>query len=240
MADINKTGRNYAGIIKVLQIISFIFITIMVIVCVVFLKKHNISTRNVDALTMYLTGGTVTVSMILIGFHFIKSFALVISPAILYILSGIVFKNMQTAVTINAIATALTLLLPYFLGRFMGKDLFESLKQKYKAVRTIEEFTDSNSFAIVFLFKAGGFIPTDLSSLIFGSINIPFFKYYIASNLGSLVLNFVWSLVGVKGALSNPLSFLYALPATVLAFIASVILSLYKKKKHSDNKLNVK
>ena len=74
-------------------------------------------------------------------------------------------------------------------------------------------------------------MPSDLSSLIFGALNIPFGKYLIASNLGMLVLNILWTLVGAKGDLSNPLSFLYALPALLFAIGASVFMSLRKKKK---------
>ena len=69
----------------------------MLIVCVIFLKKNNISVSNVDALTAYLTGGTLTVALIIIGFSIVKNFALIFPPAVLFVLSGIVFDNMLTA-----------------------------------------------------------------------------------------------------------------------------------------------
>lgn len=79
-------------------------------------------------------------------------------------------------------------------------------------------------------------MPSDLSSLIFGALNIPFGKYFLASNLGMLVLNVLWSLVGSKGDLSNPISFLYALPALLFAIGASVFMSIRKKKKLTIDK----
>ena len=95
----------------------------------------------------------------------------------------------------------------------------------------------ANSFALVFIFKAGGLMPSDLSSLIFGAMNIPFGKYFIASNLGMLILNVLWTLLGSKGDLSNPFSYLYALPALVFAVVASVVMNKIKKKKQiQDNK----
>ena len=87
----------------------------------------------------------------------------------------------------------------------------------------------------MFVFKAGGLMPSDLSSLIFGAMNIPFGKYFIASNLGLLILNVLWSLLGAKGDLSNPLSYLYALPALVFALLASVIMSKRQKKKQLNS-----
>ena len=210
----------------------------MLVVCVVFLSKNNISVSNVDALTKYLTGGTITVALIIIGFSIVKSFALIFPPAVLFVLSGIVFGDLKTAVLVNCIASALSLVLPYFLGRFMGVEVVDSLKNRFKAIKKLDDFTDANSFAVVFVFKAGGLMPSDLSSLIFGAMNIPFGKYFLASNLGLLILNVLWSLLGAKGDLSNPLSYLYALPALVFALLASVIMSKRQKKKQLNSNKN--
>lgn len=229
-AKIEKSNK-YSGLIKLMQMLSFAFMLIMVVLCVVFMKKNNISIKNVDALTQYLTGSTLTVAAIITAFSVVKSFALIFPPAVLFVISGMVFDNMLTAVLVNFIATAASLVLPYFLGRFTGNDMVGTLKKRFKAIQKLDDFTDENSFAVVFVFKAGGFIPSDLSSLIFGAMNIPFTKYFIASNAGMLVLNVLWTLVGAKGDLSDPLSFLYALPALLFAIGASVFMSIRKKNK---------
>lgn len=179
MKEQQKKTDKYGKTVKILQIASFIFMIAMVAACVVFLKKNNISVSNVDALAQYLTGGTLTVALILTGFSIVKSFALIFPPAVLFVLSGIVFDNMLTAVLVNAAATAFSLILPYFLGRFMGMDMVNSLKGRFKAIKKLDDFAGENSFAVVFVFKAGGLMPSDLSSLIFGAMNIPFGKYFI-------------------------------------------------------------
>lgn len=230
-----KNGDKYGKIVKILQALSIVFMLFMVVVCVVFLKKNNISVSNVDALTQYLTGGTLTIALIIIGFSVVKSFALIFPPAVLFVLSGIVFENMLTAVLVNAVATACSLILPYFLGRFMGMEMVNSLKKRFKAIKKLDDFTGANSFAVVLVFKAGGLMPSDLSSLIFGAMNIPFAKYFVASNMGLLVLNVLWTLLGAKGDLSNPFTFLYALPALLFAVLASVIMSKRQKKKAEIN-----
>ncbi len=230
-----KENNKYDKLIKILQILSGLFMVAMLILCVVFMNKYDISIKNVDSLTQYLTGGTLTVALIIIGFSIIKSFALVFPPAVLFVLSGIVFNDLLTAVIINFIATACSLILPYFLGKFTGADMVNSLKGRFKAIKKLDDFADENSFSLVFIFKAGGFMPSDLSSLIFGALNIPFGKYFVASNLGMLVLNVLWSLVGTKGDLTNPLSFLYALPALLFAIAASIFMSIRKKKQSEKN-----
>ena len=228
----NKTVNKNDKLVKVMQGISFAFMAIMLVICVIFLKKNNISISNVDALAQYLTGGTATIIGIIVLFSVVKSFALIFPPAVLFVLSGVVFDDFLTAFLVNALATACSLILPYFLGRFTGADMVNSLKKRFKAIKKLDDFTDANSTAVVFIFKAGGLIPSDLSSLIFGAMNIPFTKYFITSNIGMLVLNFLWTLVGSKGDLTNPLSYLYALPALIFALVASLALGAYNKKKN--------
>ena len=227
----DESEGRYGGLVKALQIASFVFMALMLAGCVWFLAKNHISVKTADRLTQYLTGGEVTIALILIGFSVVKSFALIFPPAVLFVLSGLVFDSFWKAVLVNAVATALSLVLPYFLGRFTGKDMVQSLSARFKAVKKLDDFTDENDFAVVLVFKAGGLLPSDLSSLLFGAMNVPFRPYFLASNLGMLLLNVLWTLVGYKGDLSNPLSFLYALPALIFAILAAVGLSVYKKKK---------
>ena len=231
----NKSENKNDKLVKVMQIVSFAFMAVMLVVCVIFLKKNNISISNVDALAQYLTGGTMTVIAIIVLFSVVKSFALIFPPAVLFVLSGVVFDDFLTAFLVNALATACSLVLPYFLGRFTGLDMVNALKKRFKAIKKLDDFTDANSTAVVFIFKAGGLIPSDLSSLIFGVMNIPFGKYFITSNIGMLVLNFLWTIVGAKGDLTNPLSYLYALPALIFALVASLALGAYNKKKNKQN-----
>ncbi len=223
--------KDYSRLVKALQIASFAFMVAVAALCVVFLKKNHISVKNVDALTAYLTGGAVTAAAIMVGFSVVKSFALVFPPAVLFVVSGVVFDRFWVAVLVNAIATAASLILPYFLGRFTGKSMTDTLKTRFKAVKKLDDFAGENSFLVALIFKAGGLMPSDLSSLIFGAMDIPFRQYFIASNLGMLVLNVLWTLVGFKGDLTNPLSFLYALPALLFAVGAAVFMAVREKKK---------
>ena len=227
----SESEGRYGKLVKALQITSFAFMLAMLALCVWFLAKNHISVKTADQLTQYLTGGAFTIALIMIGFSVVKSFALVFPPAVLFVLSGLVFDSYWKAVLVNAVATALSLILPYYLGRFTGKEMVQSLSKRFKAIKKLDDFTDENDFAVVLVFKAGGFLPSDLSSLLFGAVDIPFGPYFLASNLGMLLLNCLWTLVGYKGDLSNPLSFLYALPALVFAILAAVGMSVYKKRK---------
>lgn len=204
------------------------------VLCVVLLKKYNVSLKNVDALATGISGGAAAIALGMIGFSVVKSFALVFPPAVLFALSGLLFGNLRQALLVNFVATALSLSLPYFMGRFTGKNMLETLSKRFKSVKKIDDFAAANDFAIVFIIKASGVMPSDLSSVIFGALGIPYKKYIIAANIGMLPLNIMWTLLGTYGDLSNPLSYLYVLPILIFAIVCSVGIKKYTNKKSAE------
>lgn len=218
-------------LVKSLQIASSVFMVIMLVAVVILMVKYNITPGNAAEIATYLQGGAMTIALVMIVFSIVKSFALVFPPALLFAISGIIFENLWLAVAVNFIATALSLFLPYFLGKFTGKDMVDTLKKKFPKVKKIDDFADANEFAVVFVIKASGLLPSDLSSLLFGAMNISFAKYIVAANLGMLPINVLWTLLGNKGDVSNPLSFLYVLPIPVFAVAATTLMKKMSKKK---------
>ena len=219
-------------LVKGLQIASDIFMAVMLVTMVVLMIKYNITPANAKELSTYFQGGAVTVAALMIGFSVVKSFALVFPPALLFAISGIVFEDLWVGIVVNFVGNALSMLLTYYLGRFTGKPMVDTLKAKFPKVKKIDEFTEANDTAVIFCIKASGLMPSDLSSVLFGAMNISFTKYVIAANLGMLPINILWCLLGNKGDVSNPLSFLYVLPIPVFAVFATVIM----KKMSNKNK----
>lgn len=226
--------RDYSKMVKSLQIASGAFMLTMLIICVILLKKYNISVKNLDVIQeriMNVSGGIITIAAGMVLFSIIKSFALIFPPAVLFALSGLIFENIWLAMLVNLIATVLSLSLPYFLGRFTGKPMFDTLKKRFPKISKLDDFAGENEFAFVLIMKVSGLLASDLSSLIFGTLNIPYRKYMIAANLGLLPLNILWTLLGAKGDLSNPYSFLYILPIIIFAVVSFVGMKRYAKKK---------
>lgn len=226
--------KNYDKLVKGLQIAAGVFMLAMAAVIVYLMAKYHISVKNADQIAGMLTGGAFTVALIVIAFSVVKSFALIFPPAVIYAVSGIFFDNYFVAVLVNLIATALSLVLPYFLGRFTGRGMVESLKRRFPKIGKLDQFAGENEFALVFVVKASGMLPCDLSSLLFGAIDLPFPKYFLAANLGMLPLNILWTLLGNKGDLSNPLSFLYVLPILVFAVAAAFLMKRFSNKHETQ------
>ncbi len=225
--------KKYDKLIKALQIAAGVFMVAMVVAVVILMRKYHISVGNADQLADLLTGGTLTVALIIIGFTVIKSFALIFPPAVIFVVSGLFFEHLWTAWLVNLIATAASLILPYYLGKFTSKGMMDTLKARFPKIKKIDDFAETNDFAVVFVFKAAGLLPCDLTSLIFGAMNMPFWRYFLAANLGMLPLNLLWTLLGAKGDLKNPLSFLYVLPILIFAVVVSVVMTKRNKKKET-------
>lgn len=239
MKEINESKhKKYDRWVKVLQGLSCVFIVAMIVAGVIFIIENKISVNNIDAITSHIHGGTLTVSLIIILFTVVKSFSLIFPPVVMYFAAGVMLGDPFTAVLISLIASALSLILPYYFGRFTGKDMLHTLERRFKAVKKLEDFTDENASVVIFVLKVSGIIPSDLTSVIFGAMNIPFGKYFLFSNLGLLALNVSWSFIGAWGELTDPLTYLYMLPI-VICLLGSFIY-MKKAKKRKEEKTSVR
>ena len=228
--------RNNEKLIKVLQLLSVAFMLGMVGAMLVLMNKLDINLENAAHLSTYIKGGTFTVAIIIIAFTVIKSFALVFPPAVIFAVSGLLFDNLWVAVLVNFIGVALSLIMPYYLGRFTGKDMLDTLKAKFPKIKKLDDFAGQNEFMVVYVVKASGVIPSDLMNVIYGAMNDNFMKFFIASNLGMLPFNILFTLLANKGDLSNPYSLLYILPIPVFVVIMSLVVKkMTKKNKIKEN-----
>lgn len=223
-------------IVRALQIVPLIVTVITVVLCLVFIIKNDITLKNIDSLATYFTGSTFTVAVMFIVIHVVKSVALFVSPVILYTLAGIVFEDLWVALLVGFIGSFLSLILPYYLGKFLGMDAVNTLKKRFKAIEKLDGFAGENVFGIVFICKVGAIMPSDLNSLVFGAMNLPFGKYFLSSNVSLLILDVLWTLLGAKGSISDPLSYLYILPAVIMAVAGAIYMGRNVKKKSESEK----
>lgn len=226
--------KNSEKLVKALQILSIVFIAGMVVVGVILMKKYDISVSNAAAFKEMLQGNVLKVALIIIIVNFIKAFALVITPSLVFVICGLVFENIWVAILVSMICIATSIPIPYFLGKFTGSGMADKLKNKYPKIKKIDEFADDNAFMVVFLVKSTGLIPSDVSSMLFGAMGIDFKKFFVATNLGEIPLIVLWCLLGNKGNFNDPKTFLYVIPVIVFALLASLFMKLWTDKKSKE------
>lgn len=228
-----KENKNYEKLVKTLQIAAIVFMLGMLTAMLIIMNKFDISIENAAELSKYITGGTLTVALIIIAFTVVKSFALVFPPAVIFAVSGLIIDNVWLAIGINIIGVALSVILPYYFGSFAGKDLLDSLKNKFPKIKKLDDFAGQNEFMVVYVVKASGVVPSDLMSVIYGAMGVNFFKFFIASNLGMLPFNILFTLLANKGDLSNPYTLLYIIPIPIFVVIMSIVVKKMTKKSEA-------
>lgn len=219
-------------VVKALQIVSIVFVVGMLVAALILIKKYNVSVSNAEYFKEKLRRfNPVYVALIIIAANFIKSFALVITPSLMFVICGLVFDDLWLAILVSIICVATSSPFPFLLGRFTGKNMADKLRKKYPKVDKLFGFADENAFMVVFLIKATGALPSDSSSMIFGALDFDFKTFYGATMIGQLPLIITWCLLGNKGSFNDPKTALYVIPIIVFALVASLFMKLWTDKK---------
>lgn len=221
--------KNYSKFIKVLQILSGVMMLAMVVVCVVLINKYDIKVSNIPQLSSMIQGGAVAISLGVIIFSVVKSFALVFPPAVVFAVAGYILPNFFLSLAVNLVSVFLSLSIPYFLGKFTGSGMVDTLKGKFKAVKKLDDFAGANETQMTFVIKLSGILPGDLSSLLFGAMGVSYKKFMIGANLGMLPLVIVYTGFGVALRSIETMPWLAAVP--VVAIVTFVIISGIITKK---------
>lgn len=208
--------KNYGKLVKVLQIAAGILMLAMVVICVVLIQKYNIKVSNIPELSQKITGGTAAIAIGIIVFSVVKSFALVFPPAVVFAVCGYIMPNFWLALLINIVSVFLSLSVPYFLGRFTGAGMVDTLKGKFKAIKKLDDFAGANEIQMTFAVKLSGILPGDLSSLLFGAMGISYKNYMVGANLGMLPLAIVYTLFGCTLKSVGEKPWLAAIPVVVI------------------------
>ena len=142
---------------------------------------------------------------------------------------------------INIVSVFLSLSIPYFLGKFTGSGMVDTLKSKFKAIKKLDDFAGANEVEMTFAVKLSGVLPGDLSSLLFGAMDISYKKYMIGSNLGTLPLVIVYTFFGSALRSVDERPWIAAIPVVVIivfVLIASLITKKLIAKTKAQNVVN--
>lgn len=215
-------NKNYSKLVKALQVAAGVLMVAMVVLCVVLMKKYNIKVSNIPQLSSMIQGGTVAVAVGIIIFSVVKSFALVFPPAVVFAICAYIMPNFWVSLLINVISVFLSLSIPYFLGKFTGSGMVDTLKKRFKAIKKLDDFAGANEMQMTFVVKLSGVLPGDLSSLLFGAMNISYKNFMIGANLGMFPLAVVYTIFGVtlKSIGENP--YLVAVPIVAISLFIVV------------------
>lgn len=157
-------------------------------------------------------------ALVLWGLFALKSLSVVFPKLIIYMSVGIIFP-LWAAFGISFLGMLICLSLPYFVGRFSGREIIERLAAKNSRVKEMGERGLTNGIFTSYLLRVIVLLPGDMASMLLGAWKIPYAKYVVGSALGMLPGMIIQTLLGFY--LDDPAS-----PSFIGLFLALIAISL--------------
>lgn len=227
---LNESDEKVSKRIRKIQIVAIVCFVLAIIV-ILLTRSGNFS---VDLITENAQGNpkkSITSLMLLFA---IKSLTIVIPLPSLYVASGILFSPIK-AVIISYLGLAITLTIPFVLGRWSGSDEMDYIKKKYPKIDKVIEMQKRNEFLANFVIRLIGWFPCDVLSFYFGACKTNYLKYITSSLLGCSIGVITNTLLG--DVILNPLSWQFIVLLLIkIAISASVIAITYHVNKEKNSK----
>ena len=170
-----------------------------------------------ERILRYTPEEPVKAALLMLGLYAVKSVSFIFPIAILQLAVGHLFAT-GTALLVNFLGRAVTLALPYWMGRFSGASMVESLTAKYPKLKTVVDYQNGNCLYISFFMRTLNFLPGDAVSLFLGAEKIPFGTYMAGGVLGTLPGVILATIFGAN--IKNPKSPAFWLSAVLLVMIS--------------------
>ncbi len=217
-------------ILKITQIASIALMLLLAVGLVVYIKVTGLTAKELSG---YAPSNLWLAALVIIVFFVLKSFSLMFPLPILYVATGLIMPNVWQAFIVNLLGVFLSLALPFYLGRFSGRDLKNKLTQKYPKIQKLDDMKQDNEFMLVFIVKISGLLACDLSSLLLGAMGIKFKKFITGSMLGLLPMLLAVTFLSNVLDIKSPLFYLSI--GGVIALMLLITL-LYNKRLGKKNK----
>lgn len=150
---------------------------------------------SVETLVAQATGNPLRSVLWLMLLFAIKSLTIVIPLLSLYVASGILFPPVW-AVCVSFLGLAITMTLPYLLGRWSGAEELDYIKAKYPKIDKLVDIQKRNEFFASFIVRLIGWFPCDITSFYFGASRTSYPLYLFSGLLGSAVSVITNTLLG--------------------------------------------
>ncbi|MFR6436816.1 MAG: TVP38/TMEM64 family protein [Peptoniphilaceae bacterium] len=216
---------------KKVQIVAVISFAIALIAIFLSVKEHV----TIESLTAGVEGNSARAAGFLWLLFAIKSLSVVIPLPSLYLASGLLFQPVK-AVCISYVGLAITLTIPYILGRWAGGEGIDYITANYPKIEKVLEFQKKNEFFANFIVRLIGWFPCDILSFYFGASKTPYITYLTASLIGCSIGVVTNTLLGdvILNPLSKPFILLMLIKIAISAAAIAAVYFLNKGK--SDGK----
>ena len=215
-------------LLHILKRFSIVLFIIMIALIILGLDNQNqITAKDIQR---YIPSNIYIAIIVIIVLYAIKSVSIVFPLAVLNMSVGLIYSA-PLSILVNLIGLLVCATIPYLLGRLFGPQYINKLLVKYPKAKRIKEFQDKDTIILAFFVKTIAIIPSDIGSLLFGAMQVNFWKYLLGSML-SMVPHMI-AVTYLGQTITEPFSigFMISSGFTLLLTILSIVLYYYFMKK---------
>lgn len=210
---------------KAVKIIAIILYTALLCLALIYSRRFSF-----DTLLAFSPESPLLAALFLLGLYALKSISVFFPIVLLQIAAGFLFSP-WIALFVNMLGLVIVFTLPYFFGKFAGADAAERKIKKSEKLSRIIEKQKKNEFFLTFFLRVISCLPGDLVSMYLGALNFDFYKYLIASILGTLPGLIPATIMGQS--ITQPLSpqFIISVIITIVCSLLSILIYYFYSKK---------
>lgn len=192
---------------------------------VIFMFIRSNGKLGLDELLSYQPESKALSVLAMLLLFLLKSVDFLIHSAVLYALSGIMYK-LPFALFLNLIGICIMSAVPYFIGCSLGTNAVEMIREKYPKLRTSDNMTGLGGFTFALLLRCLG-VPIIIVGLYLGAKKTAFRPYLTASVLGLSIGMVPYTIIG-DYALA--LGFSSAVPLVITVHLLTIVIAVLLRK----------
>ena len=221
------------------RIISFArIVALTFLVCVIFYVATKLKTNpelaSSENIVRLVSSNPIIAALEFVLLYVLKGISMVFPSAVLNIAAGMIFDFPFSSV-VSGLGIFVEFILLYAVGKFLGKDIVEGIKQKYPIVNKLDSFQTHNSFFISFIIRIMGVVSYDMASIYLGASGVKFLGFILGSMCGATLNIIIDGLFGKY--IFNPFSWqiwvVVIIRGTVIAM--AILVKKYISSKGNKN-----
>jgi uncharacterized membrane protein YdjX (TVP38/TMEM64 family) len=228
--NINRKQKRIMSFIRIASLTALVGVIIYVAVSL----KTNPELASSENIVKLVSPNPIIATLEFVMLYVLKCISMVFPSAVLNIAAGMIFDFPFSAV-VSGVGIFVEFILLYAVGKFLGKDIVEGIKQKYPIVNKLDSFQTHNSFFISFIIRIMGVVSYDMASIYLGASGVKFLGFILGSMCGATLNIIIDGLFGKY--IFNPFSWqiwvVVIIRGTVIAM--AILVKKYISSKGNKN-----
>ena len=216
---------------RVMRIFTIVFLVVWAVL--IALLFRNAGSLSLSDLLAYRPEKPILAVLALLLMFALKSMDAVIHCGVLFAAAGLILP-LPAAFTVNILGIVLMSVIPYAVGRQLGLEAADALRQKHPRLREAESFQSRHAVLVSALLRTIG-LPTNVTGIYLGAMQFEFLPYLEGSVLGMLPLLIFFTLIGTSADDVHSPLFIVSVIGQIVLTIASALIYAILRKRDQEN-----